>query len=255
MSSFALKIIAMITMLFDHAGNAIYQRLSWMNYIGRFAFPIFAFQVALGYKHTKNKMKYLVRLAIFSVISQFAFSFYEINVMHADGKALNVMVTLLLGLVSIFVCELKVEDLDNNKDKNKKKNSKTKEDKEYKEAVEILFNTVKVLVIGIIIWLAEYLKCDYGAYGVALVLITHILYDKNKYLYGYCAMVMTIVKYTISYSHLRMDYFIMLTICGILAIATTLLYNGKKGPGLKYLFYIMYPLQFIVISLLFLNLR
>ena len=47
MTSFALKIFAMLAMLFDHAGNAIYQNISWMNYIGRFAFPIFAFQVAM----------------------------------------------------------------------------------------------------------------------------------------------------------------------------------------------------------------
>ena len=44
MTSFVLKIIALITMFIDHLGYAIYGRFSYLNYIGRIAFPIFAFK-------------------------------------------------------------------------------------------------------------------------------------------------------------------------------------------------------------------
>ena len=62
MSSFVLKIIAIISMVFDHTGYILYGSFSWMNYIGRLAFPIFAFQLTEGYKHTKNLKNYLRRL-------------------------------------------------------------------------------------------------------------------------------------------------------------------------------------------------
>ena len=74
MSSFALKLIAIISMLFDHAGYAIYGKLSWCNFIGRLAFPIFAFQITEGYIHTKNLKNYFFRLGIFALISQIPFT-------------------------------------------------------------------------------------------------------------------------------------------------------------------------------------
>ena len=54
MTSFVLKVIAMITMVIDHLGNAWLKHTTEMNVIGRIAFPIFAFQISEGYTHTKN---------------------------------------------------------------------------------------------------------------------------------------------------------------------------------------------------------
>ena len=60
MTSFVLKIIALITMFIDHLGYAIYGKFSYLNYIGRIAFPIFAFQISEGFVHTKNIKKYFI---------------------------------------------------------------------------------------------------------------------------------------------------------------------------------------------------
>ena len=66
MSAFVLKIIACITMFIDHLGYAVFHgEASWFNYVGRLAFPIFAFQISEGYIHTKNLKKYFYRLVIF----------------------------------------------------------------------------------------------------------------------------------------------------------------------------------------------
>ena len=54
MTSFKLKIIAIITMVCDHLGDALFSVVSPLNFIGRIAFPIFAFQISEGYIHTKN---------------------------------------------------------------------------------------------------------------------------------------------------------------------------------------------------------
>ena len=59
MSNFVLKIIAIVSMFCDHLGYAIYEKFSYFNYIGRLAFPIFAFGISEGYKHTRSKKNYL----------------------------------------------------------------------------------------------------------------------------------------------------------------------------------------------------
>ena len=48
MTSFTLKLIAMITMFIDHFGYAIMGQFSFFNLFGRLAFPIFAFQISEG---------------------------------------------------------------------------------------------------------------------------------------------------------------------------------------------------------------
>ena len=62
--------IAIVSMVFDHTGYILFKNFSWMNYIGRLAFPIFAFQLTEGYSYTKNLKKYFLRLFIFAIISQ-----------------------------------------------------------------------------------------------------------------------------------------------------------------------------------------
>ena len=66
MSSFILKLIAIITMTIDHLGYVVYGKISWMNYIGRLAFPIFAWQISLGFQKTKDVKLYAFRLLISS---------------------------------------------------------------------------------------------------------------------------------------------------------------------------------------------
>ena len=53
------KIIAIITMFCDHFGDFYFGSTTVLNYIGRFAFPIFAFQASIGFDHTKNFKKYI----------------------------------------------------------------------------------------------------------------------------------------------------------------------------------------------------
>lgn len=101
MTSFILKIIACITMFLDHIGYVIYGKLSWFNYIGRIAFPIFAFQISEGYVHTKNLKKYFFRLLIFAFVSQIPFMLFSSS--FSNSISLNIFFTLFLGLLAIFL--------------------------------------------------------------------------------------------------------------------------------------------------------
>ena len=96
MSSFTLKILAIIFMTIDHIGFTLFPSNLLLRYIGRLAFPIFAFQMGNGFYHTKNKEKYIFRMLIFTVISQIPFW------LHLTSAIPNHEMRLQLGPFSLL---------------------------------------------------------------------------------------------------------------------------------------------------------
>ena len=103
MTSFALKIIAIVSMFCDHFGDAYIGSFSFFNLIGRIAFPIFAFQISEGFIHTKSIKKYFLRLGIFALISQIPFWLFAHKFLGPNDLSLNVFFTLFLGLLGIYL--------------------------------------------------------------------------------------------------------------------------------------------------------
>ena len=92
-----IKLAAMATMLIDHTGAIFFPGVMEMRVIGRIAFPLFCFGIVMGLTYTRSWQKYALRLFIGALIAQPCF-------MLALGHQLlelNVMFTLLLGLLSI----------------------------------------------------------------------------------------------------------------------------------------------------------
>ncbi len=87
--------IAMITMLIDHIGAVFFPHIIELRIIGRIAFPIYAFAVYIGYKHTRDVQKYIWRLFWIAIISQVpfmaAFNHYSLNVVWTLWSALLVL--------------------------------------------------------------------------------------------------------------------------------------------------------------------
>ena len=65
-----LKIIAMIAMTCDHVGVQLFPNLLWLRIIGRLAMPIYAYMIAEGCRHTRDRKKYLLRLLGMGVLCQ-----------------------------------------------------------------------------------------------------------------------------------------------------------------------------------------
>ena len=113
LSAFWLKIIAMVTMICDHIGAIILFHYSInepssflaslyepFRIIGRFSFIILAFLVVDGVKHTSNKIKYLSRLLILSLVMTLG----ELCFTHTYSG--NPITTLFLGALTIVLLNL-----------------------------------------------------------------------------------------------------------------------------------------------------
>lgn len=100
LSGSTLKVIAVLSMVTDHSayylmehGTLLYEV---MRCFGRIAFPVFAFLIAEGFRHTRNRMKYFLQLLGFAVVSEVPW--YLLN--GADGTH-NVLFTLTLGVMAL----------------------------------------------------------------------------------------------------------------------------------------------------------
>lgn len=232
MTSFVLKIIAVITMFCDHFGDAFVGHFSFFNLIGRIAFPIFAFQISEGFKHTKNIKKYFVRLFIFAVISQIPFYLFS-KKFNLDPSSLNVFFTLFLGLLAIIVFDY-FEKLEN------------------KELNVRLFEIEIKKYIGmflclIIAGLGELINVDYGFWGIIVIFAFH-LFKNNKLAMIISFITLCIIRYG-SWCILYRFHtiYVLLCLCTILPIVFISLYNGKQGFKIKYLLYLFYPLHLLAL--------
>ncbi len=104
LSTFWLKIIAIITMTIDHTAVCLetpYYTL--MRGIGRIAFPIFCYLIVEGFFYTRCLWKYILRLFVFALISQIPFNLMLYKSPCYTGGYLNVYFTLLIGLITIYL--------------------------------------------------------------------------------------------------------------------------------------------------------
>lgn len=233
MTSFVLKIIALVTMLCDHLGYTLVGHLSFWNLIGRIAFPIFAFQISEGYTHTKNLKKYFFRLFVFAVISQIPFHLFLQKFIPNSVGSLNIFFTLILGLLCMIIydCFSNIE--------NKKLNYKI-------FGIEIK-KIIAVLFVFLIAYIGKLINVDYGAWGI-IVIFAFYLFKNNK-----LAMIISyICLCVIHYGYRIIKYgfnvqYIYLAIATMIPIILISLYNGKQGYKIKYLLYLFYPVHLLLL--------
>jgi len=104
LSMAALHILAMVFMLFDHLWATVLSNYQWLTWIGRLAFPIFAFMLVEGYFHTSSLRRYTLRLFLFALISEIPFNLMVANSIIYPFHQ-NIMWTLLMGLGVIHLNE------------------------------------------------------------------------------------------------------------------------------------------------------
>lgn len=215
MTSFIIKLIACFTMILDHIKYAIPVLDNGITeYLGRISYPLFAFLLVEGYVHTSNLNKYYKRLFVFALISQIPFMLFRTLV--GDWKVLNIMFTLILGLIAITVYD--------------------KVKKEY----------ISFPLCIIIILIGKVIKVDYEWYGVAVILILYI-FRENKILKIISYSLLTLLNFYILGYDLSNIIIIKFFIAYLIPLIFITLYNGKQGRKIKYFFYWFYPIHMLIV--------
>lgn len=105
-----LKMTAILSMLCDHIAFVLVPADRFTNcyyimrIIGRIAFPLFCFMLTEGFIHTHSRKNYIIRLALFAVISEIPFDLACSGTI-ADWSGQNVMWTLLIGFIVMYWLE------------------------------------------------------------------------------------------------------------------------------------------------------
>lgn len=112
LTSFDLKIIAILAMTINHIGfifKDIYNPLWWQIIyltIGKITFPIMAYLLNIGFQKTKSKKRYILRLGIYALISIIPYH-YTIGI-NTDTNIYplnNILFTLMIGLTLITILD------------------------------------------------------------------------------------------------------------------------------------------------------
>ena len=94
-----LKILAMIFMTCDHVGFQLFPQFPILRILGRLALPIYAYMIAEGCRHTRDRKKYLLRLAAMALVCQIVYFF-------AMGSLYQcILVTFSLSVCLIWLYE------------------------------------------------------------------------------------------------------------------------------------------------------
>lgn len=216
MSVFALKILAILAMSLDHIAAVFLSPIN-MSYLlmrgfGRIAFPIFCFLIVEGYYHTRDVKKYMIRLAGFALVSEIPFDicFYQ---KPFYWQHQNVFFTLALGLITIYAI-----------DEVKKRFSAS-----YIKALVLQFTVIILAMTA-----AWFLSTDYSMLGILIIIAFYV---------GRGNIIQIAISICIVTLYLGNTF----QLYSLLALIPIYLYNGKKGPSMRYVFYVFYPAHMLIL--------
>lgn len=220
MTTFTIKLIAIGTMLLDHIGYVFFPENLALRAIGRVSFPLFAWLISNGAHYSRNIDKYLQRLFLFGLISQVPYMLAT-SLGTTNAPTLNVFFTLFLGLLCIRVLKVRSNVF------------------------------ISYMSICLIIVLAEILDMDYGAIGVLSILTFYIFHNNFKLLVFSQIIIFIVFHFSIyMVTNTNIETLQMLQPLALLSLIPIHLYNGKPGPKLNTLFYLVYPAQFLIFYLI-----
>lgn len=251
-----IKMIAVVCMFIDHFWAVFYTTFSrlvnnpmlqaglmtpeqmeillgiynFFRSIGRIAFPLFCFAFAEGYAHTHSKGRYLLRLALFALISEVPF---DITFQFGGGpegwseeiarywpmhwRYQNVFFTFLMAFSGLWLME------------------KTSALIKWKPLAFLL----QCGVAFVACYLAEFkVRGDYDGFGVFFIFVAYFL-RKNR-IVQIAGLILATVLFNPGCEPIPFA----------IALVLMLLYNGQRGQrNLKYFFYWFYPVHIALLGL------
>ena len=93
-----LKLIACAAMFADHLGVMCFPNEEILRIIGRLAFPIFAFMIAEGARHTRNRLRYFLTIFTVGVLMQIVYT----GMFHDDYLSIFITFSIAIPLIYAF---------------------------------------------------------------------------------------------------------------------------------------------------------
>ena len=206
-----LKIIAMIAMTCDHVGVQIFPQLLGFRIIGRLAMPIYAYMIAEGCRHTRDRKRYLLRLLGMGLLCQAVYF-----------VAMGSLYQCILITFSMSVCLICLMDA-------------VDQEKSPKTWGKLAAGTILIFFLCVV--LPDLLsrtdfEVDYGLPGVLLPVL----------IYGAGTRGLLLGLFLVSMYYGGVQWLAYLTVPLLLA------YNGQRGKAnIGKLFYWYYPVHLVVI--------
>ena len=213
-----LKVIAMVAMLLDHIGACLLPQVRWLRIVGRLAYPIFAYMIAEGCRHTKSRVRYLLQMGGLAAVCQL------VDYIATGSLYQCILVTFTLSIVMIYAID------------------------QFRKHKGILSGLLALIVFGGVIYACYLLPAelpntdyyiDYGFLGIMLPVILYLVPDKQGKVFAAAAMLAVM-----SGRWGNIQWY------ALAAVPLLMLYNEQRGKAkFKYLFYIFYPAHMVAIYL------
>ena len=219
MSSFLIRLLALTSMLIDHAGLALFPSVGLFRCVGRLAFPLYCFLIVQGCRHTRDIRAYARRLALLAILSEIPFDLLIFG-RTASFVEQNVLFSLLLGLMAIYTSEL------------------------------LKAKPYYALMANISLCLCAMLaNVSYGWLSIALCLSMHAAGSSRLRLALLTGGSLLLYSLSLLLSGVAISW-VLVSLCALFSLIPLLLYNGKRGvrnPLFTFLFYAAYPLHIILL--------
>ena len=209
LTSNQLKLLAMLTMTLDHIGVQLFPGVLWLRIVGRLAFPIYAYMIAEGCAHTRNRRKYLLQMAGLALLCQLVYFF-------AMGSLFQcILVTFTLSILLIYACDTGSRPL---------------------TALALLGVAFVTVALPRLLPGTDF-AIDYGFFGVLVPVAAYLgKTHREKLLFTAGALV------ALAWSVGDIQWY---SLAALLPLA---LYGGQRGKRrMKWLFYLYYPLHLAAI--------
>ena len=209
LTSNQLKLLAMVTMTLDHIGVALFPGALWLRMVGRLAMPIYAWMIAEGCVHTKNRRNYLLQLGGMALLCQLVYVF-------AMGSLFQcILVTFTLSVVVIYAIDSGSAE---------------------KAALALCAALFITVFLPRLLPNTDF-AVDYSIWGVLLPVAVYLAHTHRQKL-----LAAAIVLFFLALDFGGVQWL------GLAALLPLALYSGTRGKAnIKWLFYLYYPLHLAAI--------
>lgn len=256
LTGFQLKIIGIVLMTIDH----IYQYFGFLgvpvyfNWLGRVVAPIFIFMAVEGYGHTRSVSRYLKRLYMASLLMGVGNIVLSSTIERPDMTLIpnNIFASIFLTVLYIHAFELIKVGIGEKRFKKLKKGA-------LMALVPLLSGAISVTIWsignydGLELAISTIFPNPFTSEGgIFLLVIGLLIYYARGNKYKIIARHSMMSVLTIDYGNITgrglfyENYQWMMIFAGLFIY----LYNGERGPGSKYLFYLYYPLHIYIFYIL-----